>query len=303
MQTENTSLSQNLNNKSVKAKKRWQILSEALRGSKSRDTCQNLVSVRRFQCYGLFNVEPAITHEEEATWMEYTCSEFPLFQLSVRHLTDKVNPETLHGFNNTGNVCIWPSEEVMTYFCLKNCSWFDGKAVCELGGGMTCLAGMSLAVYSSPSCVELTDGNENSIKNLDIMVKKNHQMFGSTQVNTRVLKWGPSGVDADLQDKFDYILCADCLFFEEGRQDLVDTLYSLLKTDGEAILFAPSRGETFQLFVDLAVSTFSVTTSEVYDERIQSMHHQMKAKGLDHYDENLHFPLYLKLKKTQPSTS
>ena len=33
----------------------------------------------------------------------------------------------------------------------------------------------------------------------------------------------------DHQEKFDLILCADCLFFDDGRRDLVVAIYKLLK--------------------------------------------------------------------------
>ncbi len=41
-----------------------------------------------------------------------------------------------------GNNCHWASEEIMTYFCIKNSAIFDDKSVCELGSGLTCLAGL-----------------------------------------------------------------------------------------------------------------------------------------------------------------
>ena len=65
----------------------------------------------------------------------------------VRFYKGPVGLDEMMGFNNTGNVCLWPSEEVMTYFCVQNSGIFDGKSVCELGGGMTCLGGLMVTFF------------------------------------------------------------------------------------------------------------------------------------------------------------
>ena len=46
----------------------------------------------------------------------------------------------------------------------------------ELGGGMTGLAGLMIAQACQPAHVEITDGNENSVENLDILLHENREL-------------------------------------------------------------------------------------------------------------------------------
>lgn len=284
---------------------RWRILKEALLGGRSSAlTCQSVASVRRFQTFDLLHTKLLPINDGSAPpgdWYEYTAAGFTDFKMTIRHLPGIVKPETLLGFNNTGNVCVWPAEEILTYFCLRHLDMFSGKSICELGGGMTCLAGVAVGVSCDVKEVLLTDGNEESVMNLEFIISRNTSSFNQSKVSSRVLRWGNGPLDSDLFERFDVILCADCLFFEDGRQDLVDTIHSLLKPEGEAILFAPSRGETFDAFVKLAEDKFEIEMKENYDDAVWDQHCKFKAKGSEHYDPNIHYPLYLHLQKIPSS--
>ncbi|XP_046342781.2 calmodulin-lysine N-methyltransferase-like [Haliotis rufescens] len=291
-------------NTSSAAKHRWKILARALVGDRSSDPDDRIYSVRRFQCFGLFQshiVEDR--RSSDADWFTYTSQEFEKLNLLVRQLRAEstVKIDSLLGFNNTGNICIWPSEEVMTYHCLKDVNWFRNKSVIELGGGMTCLAGIAVAACTEASCVVLTDGNGDSVKNLDLMINENKESFSTTAVSSRLLRWGPGEVATDLEARFDCVLCADCFFFDEGRNDLVDLVHSLLWPGGQAVMFAPHRGPTLQAFVHLASDKFDVKVTDHYDDKIWRLHQQMKVKGPEEYDENLHYPVSVLLKKTGSS--
>ncbi|KAL8618344.1 hypothetical protein ACOMHN_047416 [Nucella lapillus] len=281
------------------ARQRWQILAETLRGSNSSETQQCSVSVRRFHTFGLLKqqkIDSIAEDSEEALWYRYTCPAFPSLQMIIRHMCETIRPEDLLGFNNTGNVCVWPAEEVMTYYCLQHVEDFRASSIVELGGGMTCLAGAALAASAGAKHVTLTDGNEQSVSNLRSIIQENN--FGETTVDSRMLRWGQEPLDAELQEAFDCVLCADCLFFDEGREHLVQTIYSLLKPGGQALVFAPGRSGTFEAFCQLAESRFGHVTrkGDQYDEHVQNLHSQFRA-SCEAYSEDLHLPLMVELNK------
>ncbi|ESO86820.1 hypothetical protein LOTGIDRAFT_166823 [Lottia gigantea] len=270
------------NNRSIRktsgiAKERWKLLAQILQnGEKSyENNIKSSVSIRRFQSFGLFDVK-TVSADKDVLWQDYSLSQHSTqFQLSVSELKCKIDADKLQGFNNTGNICIWPAEEIMAYYCLVNKHLFHKKNVIELGGGMTCLAGFTIAATSEASLVQVTDGNEDSVKNLSAMVDRNQQRFHTTEVISSLFRWGPGPLEDCLQEKFDIVLCSDCLFFEEGRKDLVNSMFNLLKPQGVILVFAPSRGGTFDMFKCLAEESFDTEVIENYNPTVWSLHQKI----------------------------
>ncbi|CAI9729707.1 Hypothetical predicted protein [Octopus vulgaris] len=291
------------------AMQRWQILAKALNGKKTNALNLSPVSTRRFTSLGLLKHQPAldgIPIEADVTWHEYICnSGSKEIIINIRLLPKEVSFDSIFGFNNTGNVCIWPSEEVLAYYCLKHRSMFSGKRICELGGGMTCLAGICVAASSSATYVEITDGNENSIKNVRHIVKNNQKrnIFGDTEVYARSLRWNNDLDSFKCPEKFDYILCADCLFFEEARLDLIDTINYLLKPGGEALVFAPTRKNSFNEFLHLASSVFLCSVAERYDDDVWNRHLELQCHNSNIYNKDLHYPVMMLLQKPDDSSN
>jgi len=60
-----------------------------------------------------------------------------------------------------------------------------------------------------------------------------------------------------------------------------------MKPQGEAIIFAPTRGKTFEAFEASARSKFRVCRTERYDEDIWRTHQQVKAVSC----EKLQYPV------------
>ena len=69
---------------------------------------------------------------------------------------------------------------------LKNPQICRTRKVLELGGGMSCLAGVLAAKYCEPSSVMLTDGNRTSMENVKCIVGKNDS---SVMVRCAVVQW------------------------------------------------------------------------------------------------------------------
>ncbi|XP_033626624.1 calmodulin-lysine N-methyltransferase-like isoform X1 [Asterias rubens] len=281
------------------SKHRWKILRNAI----LKKQCQHTdpvksVSVRRFASFGLLSTKSIPTESSiDGQWVEYSCPQFSQFCISVRHLSTSFSAGELIGFNNTGNVCVWPSEEVLAFHCMNNADYFRNKTVCEVGGGMTCLAGLSVAVCSNAAEVLLTDGNQTSAKNIQEIIARNKSKFGESVVTARELKWNQRELFEDLGGHFDCVISADCLFFDQFRQDLVDTFDVLLKPKGEAIIFAPCRGNTLDQFCVLAKTKFEVDVESRYDGSIWRKHQDMLTEGKEVYDENIHYPVRITLKR------
>lgn len=225
--------------------------------------------------------------------MEYSTEIFGTeYQIEICYLKQKLTPKELVGFNNTGNICIWPSEEVLAFYLLSNLHWFKGKKVLEVGGGMTCLAGLLLARYGNVNRIDLTDGNSLSVENVQRIIQKNQ--LDLNKVESFQLDWTNH---RQLNETYDLVLSSDCLFFDEARVDLVEAIWHFLKEDGTAIVMAPKRGNTLNCFVKIAGARgFNCVLRNYYEDTIWQKHLKFKESN-PLYDENLHYPVLLLLSK------
>lgn len=321
------------------AKERWKMLRTVLLEKRTTNDApiykaldpSKTSSVRRFSSFELFSVsssrstsvlnqqqsavDSAVTAAccNDVTWTRYSytysndadqddlaCSTCNDLAVEIALLSSAFSLEDLQGFNNTGNVCIWPSEEVMTYYCLQRRKEFKGLSVCELGAGMTGLAGIFLSKTSLPKEVVITDGNEKSVRNLQLIINHNQLSTNSLPVKAEVVVWENTDLSdtyENLRERFDVVLCADCLFFTDVHEGLISLLNHLLKpSTGKVIMFAPLRNGTLTVFRDLAEKYFDIETSDDYLS-VVSRKHALFLNDSCKYDQDIHYPLMLTLKR------
>ncbi|KAI5751906.1 hypothetical protein M8J77_011991 [Diaphorina citri] len=280
-----------------KARKLWLLLAKALHKQKCQQDL-NMVSVRRVDHFGLVDMKPLI-EQQEGAWYLYSIKfkrsgQEECFHAKICHVEINLTANQLMGFNNTGNICVWPSEEVLSYYCLHNSYLFNNKTILELGGGMTCLAGILIAKYLSPHYVLVTDGNVTSVDNVVRIIQANQ-----VTVDCSVLKWG--SCSNHHVDYFDIILAADCLFFDETRNDFVSTIVHCLSESGIGLITAPRRGKTLDLFVQCAKSSGLYTlVLQCYNEGVWAQHCSLKMDN-PQYDEGIHYPLLIVVSKSTSS--
>uniref|UniRef100_A0A8D8MHM7 Calmodulin-lysine N-methyltransferase n=1 Tax=Cacopsylla melanoneura TaxID=428564 RepID=A0A8D8MHM7_9HEMI len=280
-----------------KARKLWSLLAKTLHKEKSEQDL-SVVSVRRVDHFGLVDMKPLI-EQDNGSWLLYSIQfkhsdQEESFQVKVCHVEINLTANHLIGFNNTGNICVWPSEEVLSYYCLHNSYLFNNKTILELGGGMTCLAGILIAKYLSPQYVLVTDGNVISMDNVARIIETN-----AIKADCAVLKW--SSCVNHYSEYFDVILAADCLFFDEARNDFVSTIVHCLNSSGIALITAPRRGNTLDQFVQCAKSAGLYTlVLQCYNSGVWAQHCRLKIEN-PRYEEGIHYPLLIVVSKTSSS--
>lgn len=273
--------------KTVNARRRWKLLAKALRHDSSEDD--------QFAKFNLIEFDRAYDEKDENIFVYRLADRY---RLKIRLIGERPwTASELIGFNNTGNICVWPSEEALAYYILSRLNLFENTNVLELGGGMTCLAGLVLAKYGNPSFVHVTDGNDLSVEN--VRKSLNMNKFKCT-IKTSVLKWESVCLDqyAKYPDRgrYQFILSADCLFFDESRSHLIDAIWLFLADEGVALITAPRRGHTLTHFLNECVARgFYYDLLHCYNEAIWDKH--LELIKTDGYDENIHYPLLIKMYK------
>ncbi|ODM97632.1 Calmodulin-lysine N-methyltransferase [Orchesella cincta] len=207
-----------------------------------------------------------------------------------RNAPFNVDIKNLKGFDKTGRICIWPSEQILCYWVLKNMARFEGKRVIEIGGGFHCLAGLAVAKYAKAQHVILTDGDEVNVEEVSYSIQRNNLVADSCHATT--LRWDDCKTKPEFEAKFDFVIAADVIYENSVFGSLLETISFVLKPEGQFILFNPTRDGMLQEFVRLAKSmnAFSdVKFIETYDTSVSEITWDL-IQNNPSYNREWHYP-------------
>jgi len=227
-----------------------------------------------------------------------------------------------HGVDNTGNIKVWFSEQVLLHCLLQPSFWsrfdlgqtysetssLDAGSILELGGGMTAMTGIGIATgfEGKFSNIVVTDGNPEAVVNMKVCVELNASVgnIARNVVQPIQLLWDRldvSGSLSALKQKFvcgfDLIIAADCLFFQDFHRDLCHVLCTVLSETGKVLLLQPARGDSLDNFLTICKETFDASVFEEYDEEVSRLHCQYMEENCGRYDPNIHYPVLVVLKR------
>lgn len=272
------------------SRQRWHLLSEAVRlkqfklqdlsifyektSSPTKKSVNPLSII--IESFGLINYR---YQSNEKVWI--TCNwnkELNLqdLNLDIKLVHDRLHVKDLVGFDNSGNVRVWSSEEALGYLLSNGIlrSKLEGRIICELGAGMTALAALIFARLDLHHQLYLTDGNERCVRNIQEIVQRNfsckYQIKLSSEnelimlnkiknksIIVKKLCWNQLDSYENMKNIIEVIICSDCLFCTDQHQHLINTIDYLLVLDetlAQAIIISPKRGDKLEKFISLVLS-------------------------------------------------
>lgn len=184
----------------------------------------------------------------------------PSFNILLPADFNRVSRSELSGFDNTGNVRLWPGGEALAAYLLLNPSLLSGKSAVELGSGLLGLPGITAS--RSARNVHITDGNEHSVKVVSSIISNND----IENVTTAILRWdSPTNLES-----FDVVLAADCIFFKDSHKYFLSVCDLLLSqtNDSFVMLCSPNRKGSLDVFIEFAKSNsqFSACIDEDFTD-------------------------------------
>ncbi|XP_065611730.1 protein N-lysine methyltransferase METTL21D isoform X1 [Cyrtonyx montezumae] len=143
----------------------------------------------------------------------------------VRELERRAGPALRLEQRAGGVGCVvWDAALVLAKFLERGAWPLSRRAVLELGAGTGAVGIMAATLGADVTLTDLRELQELLAVNIE---NNRHLVTGS--VRAEVLKWGEDV--SDFQPPPDYILMADCIYYEESLEPLLKTLRELTGPD------------------------------------------------------------------------
>jgi len=146
--------------------------------------------------------------------------------------------------------------------------------VLELGAGSSGMAALCSYFKWKPHKVTITDGKLENLSSIEKTVQINSLVDTPIEVNELV--WG----DCKLNHKYELILAADCLFFEQYHKSLLGTLKQAMDQNSVAMLLNPKRGASMDRFLTLAVQTGFKSTVQLLNEVVNTEQYRTYSREI-----------------------
>jgi predicted nicotinamide N-methyase len=122
---------------------------------------------------------------------------------------------------------------------------------------------------------EMINKTENSPNNT---VFNDKYLRSTCSVSTSLLRWSVGDTHNDIKNlkrnKFDIIIAADCLFFEDFHDAFIWILKNCLEKNGFCFLLQPKRGKSmdnFMLKIRLSEDFLVVSVADNYNEEVRQL--------------------------------
>uniref|UniRef100_A0A493T5R3 Valosin containing protein lysine methyltransferase n=1 Tax=Anas platyrhynchos platyrhynchos TaxID=8840 RepID=A0A493T5R3_ANAPP len=199
----------------------------------------------------------------------------------VRELERRGGPALRLEQREAGDVgcVVWDAALVLAKFLETGACPLARRAVLELGAGTGAVGIMAATLGANVTVTDLEELQELLLVNIE---NNKHLVTGS--VRAKVLKWGEDVTE--FQPPPDYILMADCIYYEESLEPLLKTLKDLTGPDTCVLCCYEQR--TMGKNPEIERRYFELLQADFELEKIPLEKHDEEYRSADIHIVNIH---------------
>ncbi|XP_064317250.1 protein N-lysine methyltransferase METTL21D isoform X1 [Phalacrocorax carbo] len=174
---------------------------------------------------------------------------------------------------------VWDAALVLAKFLETGACPLDRRHVLELGAGTGAVGIMAATLGANVTVTDLEELQELLVANIE---NNKHLVTGS--VRAKVLKWGEDVTE--FQPPPDYILMADCIYYEESLEPLLKTLKDL--TGPDTCILCCYEQRTMGKNPEIERKYFELLQTDFELEKIPLDKHDEEYRSEDIHIVNIH---------------